>query len=518
MVSKFAYTMLLLLVSFQAPYVDEPTVDLLTNNSVPKNIGSYVDGAGMCVASSIQGLLNNQEIYGYEEFREWAAKRPEGGGAGPSKVDMYFSEYPKAKNTKPVQYVSVEGEGTLELIKTALKSGRGVAATDGGDKSYYKRYVYHMTNIVKFDETNNTVWIVDNNRLIVEKVPYQEWVNRHSFGGRWAIVLLEKPTLPVPHLPTPKRANTEMDRNGLLASSLLLMSPLVSYGQWGGGYCPPNYVSGFSPVMFQGGYLPQNDTVCVNGVCYTGRLEWFYDVPNCTAELRANGLQVVGKYDFRKKTFADARGMVATCPVKEPVAVEGMQLDKIGSSGQFITGYDPSELKRQGNRTVAKKNGREVSYNDVISSIQDSRINDTTKPCVVIKGTKFVELWERLCVSNPEVKNVDSHCKVYKYKDSSNGLSDKLGYANGVTILTPCVEGHSTHVELFTDENKMSNRNLIKAVQKADPNYKPVTNEPEPVLPSVGDNPTGLLLAGAIVVCALLFIPVKRKPVSEDMV
>ena len=510
LVGKMVFTMLtMLLVSLQQPYSDEPTVDLLTNGCVPKNIGSYKDGAGMCVASSIQGLMNNQEIFGYQEFREWAAHRPEGGGAGPSKVDMYFREYPKAKNTPPVQYVSVEGEGTLELIKSALKSGRGVAATDGGDKTFYRQYVYHMTNIVKYDEVSNTVWIVDNNRLIVEKVPYAEWVNRHSFGGRWAIVLLERPTLPVPHLPNQRntqQANTGMNKHSLLATTLLLSTPMLSLGQWGGYPCP-------TPTQVSQG----------NSVVYTERYEWYYDTPNCVAELRVNGLNVVGKYDFKTKTFYNTQGVPVPCPMKEPQPTPGMRLDttpnQVGNNNGILTGYDPSEVQRKGNRTIAKVNGKEVEYGEALRTIQDTRITDTAKPCIVIKGNKYVDLWDKLTMSNEEVKNINAHCKVYKYKDGdTKGLVDKLGYANGVTVLTPVVEGHSTHIELFSDESKMSTRNLVKAVQKADPNYKPVTVQPDPVLPGVGDNPTGILLAVAIVAGVLVFVPAKRKPVSEDNV
>jgi hypothetical protein len=74
-----------------------------------KNIGSRVDGAGMCVFSSIEMAAVWQGIDSFRGFRDWCATHYPGGGY-PAKVDQLIAAYCKAKQIDPIPaYVQYEG-------------------------------------------------------------------------------------------------------------------------------------------------------------------------------------------------------------------------------------------------------------------------------------------------------------------------------------------------------------------------------------------------------------------------
>jgi hypothetical protein len=495
---KFLLSLVITLIVFvsgsgQSPYQDEPAVDLLTRGCVPKNIGSYKDGLGMCVASSIQGCINSQDINEWKEFREWAARSPLGGGAGPSKVDKYFAQYPNDSGKRSLNWVQVEGPGTLELIEAALASGRAVAATDGGDKQYYRQYVPHMTNICGMKK-NEWVMIVDNNRLILEKVPWNEWVKRHESIGRWAVVILERPVLPVPHLRTLNTDDSEM-RKALLLGSMLLMNPQAAYSQWGSGGCVT-----VGNVM---------TTEVPNQESY----HWVYNSDNTTVDLMVNGIKV-GYWDFRYNGLFDLNGVQRVCNVPPPVQREGSKMpDKkpLGDGiGQIPTGVDIGELSKNQVRTTAKKNGVETSFESVINDIKHDSIKDAAKPSIVLKGSRWVQAWDRVVASNSEAKRINDHCKIYPINDDATAHADMLGYVPGITFLSPSDNGHAFHACLFTDEKDLKTNNLIKAITKADPNYKPLAVPSNDPLPDSGGMLPAALLGG-FVLLVLLMLP-KKKP------
>ena len=159
-----------------------------------KNIGSHVDGAGMCVATSIMHAARYQSVPELWNLQEQAAKMP--GGAYPAKVDMYF-----AKFAPGVSFLQYEGHETT-ILELALRTGRLPSVTyDGRDVRYGGARIAHMVNAVALTETQAA--ILDNNFVS----PPNEilWLSRQEFlsrwtGGRsgWAVILLSESPPPPP--------------------------------------------------------------------------------------------------------------------------------------------------------------------------------------------------------------------------------------------------------------------------------------------------------------------------------
>lgn len=164
-----------------------------------RNIGSRVDGAGMCVASSIEMSLRWANREEYRGFRDWAAQWS--GGAWPGKVDKYFADFVKAKGLPEAQYVQYEGRD-VELLKLALKTGRLPSITySGRDGVRYRSPIAHMTCLAHYDEAKDEAAILDNNVSGTELI----WMSCAEFrdrwmGGRsgWAVVVLYNPPAPIP--------------------------------------------------------------------------------------------------------------------------------------------------------------------------------------------------------------------------------------------------------------------------------------------------------------------------------
>jgi len=72
------------------------TVDLPANQHI-KNIGSRIDGAGMCVFTSVEMAANWSGLAGWRGFCDWCAQHYPGGGY-PQKLDSLIRAYAKARN------------------------------------------------------------------------------------------------------------------------------------------------------------------------------------------------------------------------------------------------------------------------------------------------------------------------------------------------------------------------------------------------------------------------------------
>ena len=100
---------------------EQITVDLPIDRMI-ENIGSKVDGAGMCVMTSITQGGIYQRVAGVENLRDWCAKLP--GGGYPEKVEQQIRQYFKEKGLPEpgyLQYTGPDPEGLLDLID---KTGR----------------------------------------------------------------------------------------------------------------------------------------------------------------------------------------------------------------------------------------------------------------------------------------------------------------------------------------------------------------------------------------------------------
>ena len=162
-----------------------------------KNIGSKVDGAGMCVASSVEMALRWQGLDQMRGFRDWCAKQP--GGSYPTKTDRQIKEFCRAKGIEVPNYMQFEGSDPA-LIEAAMKSGRFVACTYGGsDGVRYRGRISHMTNCVCYGPL---VAILDCNAIGENELlwmPTAEFLARWKSGGSgWLFVWLAPGPSPPP--------------------------------------------------------------------------------------------------------------------------------------------------------------------------------------------------------------------------------------------------------------------------------------------------------------------------------
>jgi len=168
-----------------------------------KNVGGS-DGAGLCVFTSIGHAARYQNVAVLEDFRDWMRKYP--GGGWPEKVDAMISKIAKERGVPKPEYIQVQGgRETLEIIRTALDTGRMVSVTYS--KSPTGRYggarIAHMVNIVHLDQKYAAV--LDNNYITPADKSF-EWMSLDQFlqtymGGRagWAVILLDAGPPPFPY-------------------------------------------------------------------------------------------------------------------------------------------------------------------------------------------------------------------------------------------------------------------------------------------------------------------------------
>jgi len=162
-----------------------------------ENIGSHVDGAGMCVMSSIEMAARWQNLEQLRGLRDWCAKQP--GGGYPSKVDKQLKEYFGKIGTSK-EYIQYEGSD-LSILKLALSTGRFPAVTYGGrDKVRYSSTIAHMVALCHLDANWAGIW--DNNGKPGEII----WMSPDEFksrwlyeGSGWAFIWLAPPPPPVPN-------------------------------------------------------------------------------------------------------------------------------------------------------------------------------------------------------------------------------------------------------------------------------------------------------------------------------
>ena len=177
----------------------ELTCDLPGRDHI-RNIGSKLDGAGMCVFSAIEMAARWQGLEEWRGFRDWCAANFPGGGY-PQKVDKLLAAYAKAKGIAVPAYVQYEGPNVDEVVGAADRTGRMPCITYGYSPRY-RGSIAHMTNCVRFAGK----WSVclDNNYPGEEAY---EWMDpaemtkriTHPNGSGWVFVWLGPCPPPVPH-------------------------------------------------------------------------------------------------------------------------------------------------------------------------------------------------------------------------------------------------------------------------------------------------------------------------------
>lgn len=168
-----------------------------------KNIGSKVDGAGMCVSSSIEMAFRWAGVEEMRGFRDWCAN--DAGGSWPEKTDRQIQAYCKQKGIPVPPYIQYEGKDPRPVIEAALKSGRMACITYGWSPRYPgESYIAHMTSLAKFGGRFATV--LDNNfpgENAYEWMDLDELIRRCVFprGTGWVFVPLASPPPPSPKNP-----------------------------------------------------------------------------------------------------------------------------------------------------------------------------------------------------------------------------------------------------------------------------------------------------------------------------
>lgn len=175
----------------------EVTCDLPADQRL-KNIGSRVDRAGMCVASSWEMAMRYQGLDTLRGFRDWCAGFP--GGGYPAKLDEQIRKFCDQKTLSVPDYLQYEGRDP-SILRDALKGGRMAAVTySGRDGARYAGPIAHMVCLVHLDE--QWACLLDNNGIGENELLWlrsADFLERWSGSGSgWAVVFLAPPPPPVP--------------------------------------------------------------------------------------------------------------------------------------------------------------------------------------------------------------------------------------------------------------------------------------------------------------------------------
>jgi len=172
----------------------EPQIDF-PDPQWMKNIGSKVDGSGMCVFTSYEMMCRWAGLEEFRGFRDWCAGKYPGGGY-PEKLDRLIQAYCKEKGIKTPTTIQYEG-GSPELAQVALKQGLLPCVTLYRSPRYGRGTIYHMVNCAHLDDHNGA--ILDNNFQPLEWASRDETLNRVKLNGKlWAVVIVADPPPPFP--------------------------------------------------------------------------------------------------------------------------------------------------------------------------------------------------------------------------------------------------------------------------------------------------------------------------------
>lgn len=154
----------------------EITCDLPGSQHI-KNIGSHIDGAGMCVFSSIEMAALHAGMEQMRGWRNWCAERFSGGG-WPERVDDYLDKWFTAKKISPIPYIQYQGKNPETVLDLCEKTGRMAGITYGYSPRYGGK-IQHMTDLVMFNKDFGVV--LDNNFPGEDRY---EWVARKELIRR----------------------------------------------------------------------------------------------------------------------------------------------------------------------------------------------------------------------------------------------------------------------------------------------------------------------------------------------
>ena len=203
-----------------APDGTPATIDLPASRHV-RNVGSQVDGLGLCVFTSVQQAADWHNVPQLLGFQRWMAKRP--GGGHPEKLDRELAAYCAAQGRPTPAYVQHVG-GDEAFLDLAVKTGRMASITYAGADGFYPGPVLHMVNLAHLDAERGAVidnnrpgkWVWMSRRQLLNRwrgltdagtpMVVRDGAQVFAVGGGWAVVLLAPPP---PPYPTPRTAAPE---------------------------------------------------------------------------------------------------------------------------------------------------------------------------------------------------------------------------------------------------------------------------------------------------------------------
>lgn len=179
------------------------TIDLPGDQHM-KNIGSHVDGYGMCVSTSNEVAARWQNIPELYGIRDYLAKKP--GGSWPELYAADIKEYCSKRGVTVPLHIQHTG-GDIEFLRLGVKTRRMLSITYAGlDNFYGNNTVSHMVNLAHLDGKLGAV--IDNNeatrwRWMSDQELVNRWLGRRDngaktrVGGGWLVVYLGPPPPPI---------------------------------------------------------------------------------------------------------------------------------------------------------------------------------------------------------------------------------------------------------------------------------------------------------------------------------
>jgi hypothetical protein len=165
-----------------------------------KNIGSKLDGAGMCVFTSIEMAARYQNLEAMRGWRDWCASKYPGGGY-PQKVDQLLQAWFTAKSLPAIPYLQYEGKDPEQIMTLIDQTNRMACITYGTSPRYGGGSIAHMVDAILF--RGNFGVVLDNNFIGDDKyewMPRSELLRRMKYGqgSAWVFVWLTPGSPPPP--------------------------------------------------------------------------------------------------------------------------------------------------------------------------------------------------------------------------------------------------------------------------------------------------------------------------------
>jgi len=150
-----------------------------------ENIGSRIDGGGMCVDTSVETDARVKGLDGYRGFRDYFAQTEEGGNT-PSGLERQLAAWAQAKGLPPPEYVQYYGPDPGPILDACERTGRGCCVAYGYSPRYGQA-INHMVYCPHPGKPGGFAAICDNNvfgGLTKDESRRYEWMARAEFETR----------------------------------------------------------------------------------------------------------------------------------------------------------------------------------------------------------------------------------------------------------------------------------------------------------------------------------------------